>query len=425
MKHIPIAMVGAGGMARRQLKGLVSLYQSSFRNIDLVAVYGRTRAKAEMLADEATDLLGQRPQVFTDLHTMANTMPEIQGVTVVTDSGSHHSVANTCLNAGFHVLIEKPLALTIRGCNLVINTARSLGKILSVAENYRRDPINRLAKALIYDRAIGDPRMMLESRIGGGNQLFITPWRHQKLSGTVVLDTGVHNADILQFYMGNAQAIYGEGRIYEQVRYAVDRQKTGGVYASWTDFYTKDPNEPVGIIAATGEDALFAYIHFENGTIGQWIFNYAAHCPQEYRRIVYGSKGTMICPGDRNGHPLKLQFGESKTIDNAEILDYAPSYRLSPLAAQLFGEEERPWKYEFPYAVVDAKLLALELYEFGECIATGEEPEVTGEVGRRAVALVNAIFESGRLGRAVTFDEVERGAVNAYQREIDEHFQLI
>ena len=69
--------------------------------------------------------------------------------------------------------------------------------------------------------------------------------------------------------------------------------------------------------------------------------------------------------------------------------------------------------------------MALEYHELGECIRTGQPPEVTGEVARRDVALVNAIFESGCLGRLVTLDEVERVEVDAYQREIDEHFGLV
>ena len=86
------------------------------------------------------------------------------------------------------------------------------GKILSVAENFRRDPVNRLAHALIHDGAIGTPRLMVETSIGGGNRLLITPWRHQKLRGTVALDVGVHNADILQYYMGDATSAYGISR---------------------------------------------------------------------------------------------------------------------------------------------------------------------------------------------------------------------
>jgi hypothetical protein len=195
---VPIALVGTGGMARRHLKGLATLYASGFRNLDLVAIYGRTPKKADTLADEAAALLGQRPQVFTDLAQMAQA-GSVVGVSITTDTGSHHSVALACLQAGFHVLIEKPLALTIRGCTLVIDAARQRGRVLSVAENYRRDPMNRLARALLADGAIGTPGVMLESRIGGANKLFITPWRHQKMSGTVVFDTGVHNADILHY----------------------------------------------------------------------------------------------------------------------------------------------------------------------------------------------------------------------------------
>ncbi len=424
MEQIPIAMIGTGGMARRQVAGLEALYRSDFRNVTLAAVYGRSAENAEGLADETMRRLGHRPRVFTDLGTMARAMPEIRGATVVTDTGSHHAVATDCIEAGFHVLIEKPLALTVRGCNRVIETARRRGKIVSVAENYRRDPINRLAKALIADGAIGEPRVMHESRIGGGSELFITPWRHQKLAGTVVLDTGVHNADILQFYMGDARTVYGEGRIFERYRYPVGTATTRAGFANWTEFYAQGTGADSGVIEATGEDALFAYIRFVSGAIGHWTFNYAAHCPQEYRRVVYGSRGTMTCPGDRNGRPIKLDFDGGRVVDDGAILDLAPGYRLEPLAAQLFGGA-RPWRYDFPYAAVDAKLLALELAEFGRCMATGTSPEVDGAVGRRDVALVNAVFESGRLGRAVTLDEIEQSTVDTYQREIDRHYGLV
>ncbi len=422
--HVPLAIVGTGGMARRYLRGLHALRATDFDMIDLVAVYGRTPANAEKLADEAVALLGCRPRVWDDLGAMAAAMPEIAGVVIVTDTGSHHAVAHDCLLAGWHVLIEKPLALTIRGCNLVIDTARRMGKILSVAENYRRDPINRLAKALIDAGAIGAPRVMIEQRIGGGNQLFITPWRHQKLSGTLVLDTGVHNADIMQFYLGRPTRVYGEGRIFERYRYPAAQRDTGAGFASWKDFYASDTGARDHVVEATGEDALFAYVHFANGAIGQWMFHYAAYGPPEFRRVVYGSAGTLTCPGDRNGRPVRLDRADGTAIDDERILEHASGYQLDPPAAQLFGDE-RPWRYELPYADVDARLLALELHEFADCITHGIVPEVTGEVGRQAVALVNAAFESGVAGRPVTLDEIEAGAIDDYQREIDEHFALL
>ncbi len=54
-----------------------------------------------------------------------------------------------------------------------------------------------------------------------------------------------------------------------------------------------------------------------------------------------------------------------------------------------------------------------------------QSPEVTGEVGRRAAALVYAMIEASHAGRPVSIAEVENVNVDAYQREIDTHFKLI
>jgi predicted dehydrogenase len=415
--YTPIAQVGCGGMGRRHLTGLAALYRSDFRNVELVAVCDLNRQNAEDLADEAQAALGTRPRVFESITAMARAMPEIQGADVTTDTGSHHRVATECLRAGLHVQCEKPLAITVRGCNLVMETARNAGKLLSVAENYRRDPINRLARALIADGAIGTPQLMLETSIGGGNQLFITPWRHQKLAGTLTLDAGVHNADILQYYLGPVESVYGEARLYEKYRYKTNSAGPGGFYAKWADTI---PDK----IEATGEDAMFGYLRFQNGAIGQWIFHHAGHGLGQHSRYVYGSQGSLTSPGDRNGRPLKLHFDGGKVVDDGAILDYAPSYRLNPLAAQLFGGE-RVWTYEFPFVEVDAKILATEYFEFADCIQHHRQPEVTGEIGRLDTALVYALFESGHLKRPVTMDEVVSVSVDGYQREIDEHLGLL
>ena len=73
----------------------------------------------------------------------------------------------------------------------------------------------------------------------------------------------------------------------------------------------------------------------------------------------------------------------------------------------------------------DRKILALEYHELARCVRGGTRPEVNGETGRRDVALVYALFESQLVARPVTIAEVESGAVDAYQREIDEHLGLV
>jgi predicted dehydrogenase len=417
VERVPIAIVGCGGMGRRHLTGVAALYRSDFRNVDLVAVCDLDRQNANDLADEAAQQLGQRPRVFADLREMAQQLPNLRGVDITTDVAAHHQVAVACFEAGLHVQSEKPLGLTIRACNRIIEAARQHGRILSVAENFRRDPINRLARALIADGAIGTPRLMLETSIGGADRMIITPWRHLKLRGTVVLDVGVHNADIMQYYLGEASSVYGEGHLYEPRRFKGDASGPGGFYAKWGASF---PDE----IVATGDDALYGYVRFANGAVGQWIQDHAGHGQPSHGREVYGSRGRLSSPGDRNGRPLRLTFDGGKEVTGAAILDYAPGYRLSPLAAALFGGE-RVWTYDFPFPVTDSKILALEYHEFASCIQTGSAPEVTGEVARRDVALVYAALESGMLGRPVTLAEVEQEQVDAYQREIDEQLALV
>ena len=63
---------------------------------------------------------------------------------------------------------------------------------------------------------------------------------------------------------------------------------------------------------------------------------------------MYGSRGSLECPGDRNGRPIKLHLDDGTVIDDERILEYAPSYRLSPLAAELFGGE-RVWTYSLEF----------------------------------------------------------------------------
>jgi predicted dehydrogenase len=329
---------------------------------------------------------------------------------------SHHKVAIACLDAGLHVMCEKPLALSIRACDAIAEAARRAGRIVSVAENYRRDPINRLAQALIRDGAIGQPRIMIETHIGGRNRITITPWRHMKHTGTITVDVGVHYADILRFYLGEVHTIFGEARIQEQVRYNTGSAGPGGFYARWSaDF----PDQ----IEATGEDALYAQLVFASGAIGHWIDDNAGHGKPTRVRHVFGSSASLECPGDRNGRPNVVHLDDGTQIDNEGILDLAPSYRLGPLAAELFGGE-RVWTYDLEFNDTDGRILALEYYELGVCAASVTQPEVTLEEGRRDLALTYAPFEAGVLGRAVTLDEVLSGAASAYQSELDARLGL-
>lgn len=415
-ERVRLGMVGCGGMGRRHLTGLAELANSDFAIVDLVAVCDLNRQNAEDLADEAAQFLGQRPRVFERIADMAGAMDGLDGVDVPVDTGVHYPVATECLDLGLNVQVEKPLALTIRGCTRIIEAAQRAGKLLSVAENFRRDPMNRLVKALLDDGAIGTPRLMLETSIGGGNRIVITPWRHQKLSGTIPLDAGVHNADIIQYYLGPVEEVYGEAKLHEPVRYRGNTAGPGGFYEKWAATMPEQ-------IEATGEDAIYGYLRFASGASGTWINDHAGHGRGHSERLLWGSQGSLVAPGDRNGRPVTLHR-DGKEYRGDDVLELAPSYRLEPAAAALFGGE-RVAHYEFPFPITDRKILALEYLEFAECILGKRQPEVTGEVARRDVALVYSIFESSVARRPVSLAAIEGSAIDGYQREIDAKLGLV
>src|SRR5437870_6603457 len=212
---------------------------------------------------------------------------------------------------------------------------------------------------------------------------------------------GVHHADILRYYMGEVRHVFGETRLHEKVRYNTRSAGPGGFYARWSGSFP-DQIEP------TGDDALYAFVSFQSCAVGQWINDHAGHGKGQHSRWIYGSKGALELPGDRNGRPIKLHLDGGETIDDQRILDHAPSYKLEPLAAELFGGE-RIWTYSFEFNDTDSRILALEYFELGEAALGRRQPEVTGEEGRADVALSYAPFESGRLGRPITLEELYAG----------------
>jgi predicted dehydrogenase len=403
-------------MGGRHLLGLKELYDSGMNNVELVAVCDLRRDNAEYLAENAEQLLGRRPHVFEDMERMVAAVPDLQGASVTTDAGSHHIVAGAALDLGLHVLCEKPLALTMRGCNLILDAQQRGGKVLSVAENYRRDPMSRLTKALIDGGALGTPYMYIDNGVSSGNRIVITPWRHLKTRGGMLIDGGVHNTDMMLYYMGDATQVYASVQLWERTRFKTEGGGVSGFYAHW---YKEMPDS----IEATADDTLMAVIHFASGAMGQWTQSYAGHGQGYGHRGVYGSLGSLQPGGTRNGRSPVLKLDGQDEVTGDALLDLVPDFALDEITARLFGGEQVS-SYSNPFPEADRKLLAIEYHELGECVLKGVRPEVDGGAGRRALALCYAAFESSVQNRPVTLDEIEAEAVGTYEADVNAHWKI-
>lgn len=421
MSKIPLAIVGCGGMGHRHLYGLAELHNAGLSPFELVGACDPVAANAESLADDAAERLGTRPTVVDRMEKLEEL--GVVAVDITTTPPYHHSLAVEAVERGWHALVEKPSGLTVRASNRICAAAARTGKIVSVAENYRRDPMNRLGKALLDAGVIGTPRLMIHNTMGGSNQMLISVWRHQKNQSGVLLDVGVHFADIVEYYLGPVQSVYAQTRLHEPIRHNPAAGREGGALSNPAGVYGKWQKHMPGEFEATAEDAAYATLLFESGAVGQYIEDHAAHGAGVWTRQIHGSAGSFDLPNDRSGGLITLHR-DGTSISDASLLDLVPDFHLEPVTAALFGGE-RLWGYDFPFAETDRKLIAVEYAELGRAIESGGAVEVDAVQGGRSVAVSYAMLESGVAGRAVTLAEVLNEEIDAYQREIDEELGLV
>ena len=416
MSKIPIAIIGAGGMGGRHLRALEALYESGMSNVELVAICDTREENATHLSVKAEDMLGSSLEVFTSLEIMKKKRPDIQAVDITTDSGSHHAVAEMAFNLDYHVLCEKPLSLTIKGCNKVIKAWKKSGKVLSVGEQERRDPMCRLNKALIDSGVIGSPYSFILGSARGGNEIIIWPWRHYKNIGGIFVDAGVHAVDQMMYYLGDIEEVFAVSKIWEPKRYKGKKIGVSNFYEQWVK---EVPDE----IEASAEDMVISTLKYKNGAVGQWTSFWAAHGEEIEYGMIYGSKGSIQPAKQRRGDPLKLTIDGIGKISDKDILDLVPDFHLDELTSRLF-KSDRLSSYSCPFEDADKFLVALEYYELGQCINNGSKPEVDAYVGRIDLAVCIAALESSILGRPVTIKEIEDEETSVYESSINNYWRI-
>lgn len=395
---LALALVGCGGMGRRHIQGMEKLYLAGKMQFELAAVCDMLPENARLAADSAEEKLGRRPAEYHDFEIMLHSI-EFDAVIVTTTPETHLHIGLAALAAGLHVMVEKPITLTVSEGRRLVEAARGASVKLAVAENYRRDPINRLGKALVDSGAVGSPYLMVQASSGGGEYVIITPWRHLRQSGGIVVDMGVHYGDILEYYLGPLQQVYGLDAIVDQTRIHRD---SGSAHT------------------ANAEDLSVGVARFAGGALAHWMLNMAGRGESFFHRAIYGTGGSLVIPSDRSGKPLRLtqrQNGTDISLPDSALLELVPDFELDDVTAALFGGD-RISRYDLEWRDIDSNLLGIEQADFVAAVAEDRPPEVTGEQGLRSLAVVFGFLEAGRLGRTVTLDEILSGETTMYEAEI-------
>jgi len=395
MAILRMALIGCGGISGAHVEGLRQLNGAGFMDVQVVATCDLIETAAQRRAQELGAFQKQTPKPYTDLKKMLAS-EKIDAVDICTEHRSHHSVALPCMEAGKHVIVEKPLGITMRACKAMIDSADDHGLILAVAENYRRGSENRAINWAVSTGKIGDPRIIFWQQLN--YSLGSWGWRHDKMKagGGWILDGGVHYADLFIYNMGPIERVSAVANTLEKVR-----------YGSWPERKNPTPY--------TVEDLSLAVMKFKSGASGVWTWSNVAPGEGLEQRVIYGSKGSV---------------GWDKGLTS--LTEDVPGQHVVPLDGLIrwmlkeLSEEEKA--RFFPGGIGTRRdfnsTVGIEIWDFARAILDGGKVEVDGRLGAEAEALPMGIYESSATGKAVSIKDILSCKIEVYQEEINKDVGL-
>jgi UDP-N-acetyl-2-amino-2-deoxyglucuronate dehydrogenase len=341
------AIVGCGMIARFHARALAEVPGTKLR-----AVVSRSQANAANMIEE----LKLTCDAATDLASVLK-RSDIDVVIVTTPSGAHLEPAAAAATAGKHVVVEKPLEITLDRCDRIIDACAK----------------NRVQLCTIFPSRFGDANLELKKAVTAGRFGRLTLgettckwWRPQSYydeggwKGTQALDGGgammnqaIHNVDLLLWLMGPVTHIFGLTAMLAHQRIEV-------------------------------EDTAVACLRFKNGALGV-IQATTSIWPGLPKTIaIHGDKGSVVVEQD---DLMRWEFNPESDADKALRQRFSQKTGAS-------GGSSNP-------AAISHVGHARQLADFVQAIEAGRAPQVDGREGRRAVEAILGIYEANRTGRLV------------------------
>ncbi len=248
------------------------------------AICGRDEAGVR----DAADSLGWE-SYETDYHSLLE-RDDIDLVDVATPGNTHREMAIAALEAGKHVLCEKPLANTLEESREMLEASRRAGTVNMVCFNYRRAPAVQLAKKLIDEGRLGEIRhwraAYLQDFILDPELPLIWRFRREVAGSGALGDIGAHIIDLAHFLVGPIAEVVGTTETFIKERPLEEGDGTGEV---------------------TVDDAAAFLARFENGAMGTF-------------------EATRLAPGRRNRNSFEINGSEGSLVFDLERMNELQLY---------------------------------------------------------------------------------------------------
>ena len=396
---VRLALIGCGGISGAHVNGYKALFERGCREFIVTACCDVREQSARRRAQEIAAFQGSEPALFTDQTAMVKA-GIADAADVCLPHCFHHSSAIPLLNEGLHVMVEKPIGITVKATRQIIESADKNGRVLATAENIRRYLTTRAcAWAITEQHLIGEMRLVNVQSINYSQFDYTNPamkWRGVKLltGGGMIMDSGAHFTDMMQLLFGEVDEVYCTLNSYDH-RPILDAPVIGNT-------------------TADVEDTWHAIIRFTSGLHVLWTHSRSLYGEAVSTANYYGSRGTMRALGFAF-HPFQ-NGGTAVLADGTEVSN--ESLQADYMASLTEDEKNRL----FPYGSTDG--FAVEVWDFVNSIRTGQKPEMDGMAGLRAKVLCEACYESGMAGKPVKYNDVLNGTVDLYQRPINEYWKI-
>ncbi len=339
---------------------------SGLAGSDFVAVCDAESARA----DDFARRYGAR--AFDDVGRMIReTAPEV--VCIATPHPLHARTAVAAAVGGAHVLVEKPLAASLADCDLMLAACRAHGVMITVVSQRRwYEPVRRM-KAAISAGKIGRPVLGAFTMYSWREPAYYQsdPWRGRwdAEGGGVLVNQSPHMLDLLEWLMDDQAAL---------------------VAGFWANF-----NHPMVEV----DDTAVAVVRFRKGGLAS-ITTSLAQKPGIHTKVhIHGSNGASVGVETDRGATF---------IAGVSAIAAPPLNDLWTIP----GEEDQLALFQVQdresFAAVDPAVHyhALQIADFLEAVVQNRSPAVTGEDGRRVVALFQAIYQSNRDRTVVSLEEM-------------------
>lgn len=295
----------------------------------LAAVVDEDAARARAIARElGVDAVGSVGDLLA--------RPDVDAVVVAVPSGLHAEIAVPALAAGKHVLLEKPIDVTLDAADRILAAERESGRTLTVASQRRFAPENQFVWRSIRDGLLGKiTSATVEVPLWRTQEYYDSgTWRGTLAQdgGGALMNQGVHLVDLMLWLLGEVEEVYAHAGLLAHERIEV-------------------------------EDTITLTARLRSGTLVTFLATTAAFDGRPIRYAVHGDAGCAVVEAERLVHFACASGAEPPAFDGPPV-----------------------------------DLPAAQLADFVTAVRTGQPPLVTGAQARSALAFIEAAYRSARTG---------------------------